>query len=249
VPHPKKVGTIQVSNELEKQTNEIKIAAPLLAPLDIDGVLITADALLTQREFARHLIEDRHAHYHFTVKANQKNLLEDIEYFFKSAPDQSPHATTIDCAHGRIETRNIWTTTKLNSYLDFPYVGQAFAIERNVTHKKTSKQSRELIYGITSQSPVDATPLNVLQSNRNHWCIENSCHYILDWNYDEDRCLIRTGFGPENITRLRRFAISIIKRVSSKGVAETIRDLMMSTRTVFDYLKLTKNSFGKEVVW
>ncbi len=32
-----------------------------------------------------------------------------------------------------------------------------------------------------------------------------SCHYMIDWNYDEDRSRIRTGYGPENITRLRRF--------------------------------------------
>jgi hypothetical protein len=44
--------------------------------------------------------------------------------------------------------------------------------------------------------------------------VQTSCHYILDWNYDEDRCRIRTGRGPENITRLRRFAISLVK---SKG--------------------------------
>ena len=36
-------------------------------------------------------------------------------------------------------------------------------------------------------------------------------HYIIDWNYDEDRSRIRTGFGPENITRLRRFAVGILK--------------------------------------
>jgi predicted transposase YbfD/YdcC len=44
----------------------------LLVPLDIDGIVITADALLTQRAFAEHLVEDRKAYYHFTVKGNQK---------------------------------------------------------------------------------------------------------------------------------------------------------------------------------
>jgi len=48
----------------------------------------------------------------------------------------------------------------------------------------------------------------VLAVNRGHWSIE-SVHYIIDWNYDEDRSQIRTGFGPENITRLRRFAVGL----------------------------------------
>ena len=116
-------------------------------------------------------------------------------------------------------------------------------IERTVIQKKTGKTSSEIAYGVTSQADYAASPLELLQINRGHWCIENSCHYILDWNYDEDRCCIRKGYGPENISRLRRFAISIIKTVSSNGVAETMRDLTMNTRLVFDYLGMTENSF------
>lgn len=229
-------------DDAEKQTNEIKIAAPLLNPLDLDGKVITADALLTQREFARHLVEVKQAHYHFTVKANQPTLLADLECFFNHR--KAPDASTLDAGHGRIETRNIWVTSTLNDYLDFPYVGQAFLIERETVIKKTGKTSRELAYGITSQADYEASAQKVLEINRGHWCIENSCHYILDWNYDEDRCRIRTQYGPENISRLRRFGISLIKTTSTVGVAQTMRKLAMNVRTVFDYLKMTKNSQG-----
>ena len=82
--------------------------------------------------------------------------------------------------HGRIEIRKIWTTTELNDYLDFPYVGQAFLIERHFIEKKTGKESRELAYGITSQTPEQADPQRILAINRSHWCIENSYHYILE---------------------------------------------------------------------
>ena len=124
-----------MSDELEKQTNEIKIAAPLLAPLDIDGMVITADALLTQRAFARHLVEERKAHYHFTVKGNQKILLEDIRYYF-AQEHNPPDAVQTDTGHGRIETRNIWVTNKLNGHLNFPHVAQTFMIERTRHSKK-----------------------------------------------------------------------------------------------------------------
>jgi predicted transposase YbfD/YdcC len=77
VLHPKKVGTLPLAGgDEEKQTNEIKTAIPLLEAIDIQGKTITADALLTQRELARYRVEDRGAHYHFTVKGNQKQLLE-----------------------------------------------------------------------------------------------------------------------------------------------------------------------------
>src|SRR2546430_17140508 len=72
-------------------------------------------------------------------------------------------------------------------------------------------------------TPQQAGPHQVLKVNRGHWAIENSCHYIIDWNYDEDRSRIRTGHGPENMTRLRRFAISVIKSKGSGSVAQKMR--------------------------
>jgi hypothetical protein len=71
-----------------------------------------------------------------------------------------------------------------------------------------------------------------------------SVHYLIDWNYDEDRSRIRSGFGPENITRLRRFAVGILKSFQkpAQSVAELMRKLSFRPRLVFDYLRMTKNS-------
>ncbi|MCA1853195.1 MAG: ISAs1 family transposase, partial [Beggiatoa sp.] len=180
--HPKKVGTLPVAGSEEvKRTNEIKTAIPLLDAIDIQGKDISADALLTQRALARYLVEDRQAHYYFTVKGNQSGLLEDLTLYFEKR--QQPEQVTVDCAHGRIETRKIWTTSALNEYLDFPHVGQAFVIERDTIEKKTGKRSQEIAYGITSRPEAQADAGRVLEVNRGHWSIENSCHYILDWNY------------------------------------------------------------------
>ena len=217
------------------------MAIPLLDGLDLHDKDITADALLTQKKLADYLVDKRHAHYHFTVKANQATLCEDVALIFQDRK-QPDFVINDPPDHGRIETRNIWTTTALNDYLDFPYVGQAFAIERIAINKKTGQSSRDIAYGITSRSPQQADPQRLLEINRGHWTIENSCHYILDWNYDEDRCRIRTGYGPENITRLRRFAIGLIKSKSVRSVAQKMRQLNKNTRLVFDYLRMTSNS-------
>jgi predicted transposase YbfD/YdcC len=217
------------------------MAIPLLDSLDLKNKDITADALLTQRKLADYLVVKRQAHYHFTVKANQATLLEDVALVFQDR--KQPHCVIHDPPdHGRIETRKIWTTTDLNGYLDFPYVGQAFAIEREIIKKNTAKRSVDLAYGITSRSPQQADARRLLEINRGHWTIENCCHYILDWNYDEDRCRIRTGYGPENITRLRRFAIGLIKSKGVKSVAQKMRQLNRNTRLVFDYLRMSANS-------
>ncbi|MFC1837031.1 ISAs1 family transposase, partial [Thermodesulfobacteriota bacterium] len=208
-----------VEDDKVKRTNEIKTAIPLLDAIDIQGMDITADALLTQRKIAEYLVRDRQAHYHFTVKGNQPGLFEDIAFYFQDRHDPDfVHCEPPD--HGRIETRKIWITTELNGYLNFPHVGQAFLIQREATDKKTGEYSCETAYGITSRPTEQADPQRVLATNRGHWAIENSCHYIIDWNFDEDRGRIRSGYGPENITRLRRFAISIIKLKGPRSVAQ-----------------------------
>ncbi len=225
----------------EKQTNEIKIAKPLLSGIDIQGKTITADALLTQHAFGRWLVKKKNSHYHFTVKGNQKQLLDDITFYFNNI-SQKPDHTTVNDGHGRIETRKIWVTTDLNSYLLFPYVGQAFMIERSVINQKSGKRTQETAYGITSKTPDLADAAQILKDNRGHWCIENTCHYVIDWNYNEDRSRIRTGYGPENISRLRRFAVGIIKQKKGVSVAQKLRRLNKNIRAVFDYLKMTRNS-------
>jgi hypothetical protein len=107
---------------------------------------------------------------------------------------------------------------------------------------KSGKQSWEVAYGITSKTPPQAKAAQVLQDNRQHWNVENSCHYIIDWNYDEDRSRIRTDHGPENMTRLRRFAVGLIKGKGVRRVAQKMRELYRNIRGVFDYLKMTRNS-------
>jgi predicted transposase YbfD/YdcC len=220
------------------------MAIPLLEDVDIKGKDVTADALLTQRKLAEYIVQDRQAHYHFTVKGNQPTLLNDIAFQFQDRQEPD-HIDLAPPDHGRIETRKIWTTTELNDYLNFPYVGQAFVIERHTIVKKTGKCTSEVVHGITSRSPEQADAQRLLMINRGHWSIENSCHYIIDWNYDEDRGRISTGYGPENITRLRRFAVGLIKSKGVTSVAQKMRQLTRNIRAVFDYLRMTINSSAR----
>lgn len=244
--HPKKVGALPVAGREEaKQTNEIGMFIPLLDGLAIQGKDITADALLTQRKLAAYVVE-RNAHYHFTVKANQPTLQADIALAFqyRQAPD---HVEVSPPDHGRIETRRIWCSSALNAYLDFPHVGQVFLIEREVLHKKSNKRTLEIALGLTSRPPEQASPKRILEVNRGHWTIENRCHYVIDWNYDEDRSRISKGYGPENISRLRRFTVGILHHFSDgkTSIAQKMSHLNRNIRLVFDYLRMTNNSTGQ----
>ena len=241
--HPKKVGCLPVKGkDGVKQTNEIGLFSSVLDGIDISGKVITGDALLTQHKTAAYVV-GRGAHYHFTVKGNQRSLQAAIQWQFKDR--KSPDFEDISPPdHERIERRRIWCSAALNAYLGFPHVGQVFMIERCVFNKKTGAHTVEQALGITSQTPAQADAQGVLTTNRGHWVIENSCHYVIDWNYHEDRSRIRTGHGPSNVTRLRRFAIGVIKTFikDRESVAEKMRSLNRNTRLVFDYLRMTENS-------
>lgn len=208
--------------------------------LDFEGRTFTADALLTQRKLAERLAE-RGAHFVFTAKGNQPTLLDDIEVFFRDRGEPD-YREKPDLGHGRIESRAIWTTDRLNGYLTFPHVGQAFLVERTVVGKKTGRRSVELAHGITSHSPDTADARRLLRLNRGHWRVE-AVHNILDGAWDEDRLRIRAGHGPANTTRLRRFAIGLIK-ARTDCVAAAMRRLDRNPRLVFDYLRMTRNTLG-----
>ncbi len=213
----------------------------MLDELPIKGKDITSDALHTQKEFAHYLVEKRKAHYYFCVKGNQPTLLDDIDYHFAKDSRPADYEDSVSMTHGRIEVRRIWTTTVLNDYLTFPHVAQVYKIERQSTDKKSGETSIEIAYGVTSRSSAEACPKSILHKVRGHWTVE-VCHYIIDWIYDEDRSTIRTGHGPENMTRLRRFAIGLIKSKANKKISKKMRQLNRDTRAVLGYLKIITNN-------
>src|SRR5260370_10558108 len=146
------------------------IARPVFGMTEIIPIAPILSSYLWDTTLADYLVGTRKAHYYFTVKGNQPGLLEALEFYFRDRGQ--PHFvehTPPD--HGRIETRKIWTTTELNSYLDFPHVGQAFVIERHRTDKKSGESSLEISYGLTSRPRKEASPQRVLKVNRGHWVI------------------------------------------------------------------------------
>lgn len=112
-----------------------------MEPLDLKDKIVTADALHTQKDLARFLGEEKKADYCFTVKDNQSTLKEDIAYLGLNEGFPPQHETCKK-AHGRLETRKIWTSTALNDYVDFPFCGQVACIERHTEILKTGKKTQ-----------------------------------------------------------------------------------------------------------
>ena len=218
-------------------------SSPLFETLpDIAGRTITAGALLSQRARARYLL-GRGADYLYPLKGNQPTVHDDIQLLLDESIAQRAPDFTVQSAkpeQGRRERRAIRTSGELNGYLNFPGVGQVFAVRRETVEVKSAKRRSETAFGVTSLTPQAASPERLLTLYRGYWMIE-AMHHILDWSFDEDRSRIRTGHGPEHMTQLRRFAIDLIhgRRL---GVAETMRNLSKNPRRVLDFLNMTANA-------
>jgi hypothetical protein len=112
--------------------------------------------------------------------------------------------------------RPIWASAALNDYLEFPYVGQVFCIERHTEILSTGKTCHETVYGVTSLDQQKADPIRLLELARRHWTIENRPHWVRDVTFDEDRCCIRKGNGPQVMASLRNLAVSRLRMAGAK---------------------------------
>jgi predicted transposase YbfD/YdcC len=137
-----------------------------------------------------------------------------------------------------VETRRIWTSTKLGGYLTFPHAAQVACVERDIFHVSQNKTTVERVYLISSQSRAQASPEQLLAQNRGHWGIENRLHHVRDMAYDEDRCRARKGNSPRALACLRNFAISLLRLHQVPNIKAALRDLAAQASKVLKMLRL-----------
>lgn len=117
-----------------------------------------------------------------------------------------PEHETVDKGHGRIEIRRIWTTTEMNDYIEFPYLNQAFRIERITSNLQGELMRHEMVHGVTSLTAENASAADLLKFNRGQWEIENRVHWVRDVTFDEDRSQVRKCSGPQVMASLRAYS-------------------------------------------
>jgi hypothetical protein len=122
-----------------------------------------------------------------------------------------------------LELRRIWTSTELADYLTFPHAAQVFCVQRHTTEIVPNKERSETVYGITSLTPERANPQTIMQLLRGHWSIENRLHWVRDVSFDEDRCRIRKGKGPQNMACLRNLTISLLRMAGVRYIPTGLR--------------------------
>jgi predicted transposase YbfD/YdcC len=209
--------------KVEEGANEIPAIPELLGLLDLANCVVTIDAIGCQKEIAQTIL-DRKADYVLAVKQNQGHLYEDIQEWFTYAQEvafkEMPHGyhQAISKAHGRIEIRRCWAIADPRA---FEYIRhyEGWAGLQSIVMIQSERRVGDGVqhktrYFITSLPP-DAQRL--LTCVRQHWSIENTCHWTLDVIFREDDSRVRIGDAPRNFALLRRLALSLFKQDSAKG--------------------------------
>ena len=205
--------------KVAEKSNEIIAIPKLLGMLEIEGAIVTIDAIGCQREIAKKIV-DKKADYVLALKGNQGSLREDVELF---AAEQKANGfkdtkvsrhETVDGDHGRIETRAytvIHDTAWLQERHDWPGLKSVVMVES--TREIGGKIERETRFYITSL--VLAAHL-IGPVIRSHWAVENSLHWVLDMVFRDDECRVRKDHAPANFTTLKHMAHNLMRLAPGK---------------------------------
>lgn len=224
--------------EVGAKTNEIPMFAPLIDRLaaigvDLSQLVITADALHSQRAHAEYLHE-RGANFVFTAKHNQPGLFAALDAL-PWAEVPIAHRET-DHHHGRITTRTI-QVRPAPADLPFPHVNQAWLVERYVHNHAGTLLSAVAALGVTSLNTDQTTPTGLAGLIRKHWGIE-SLHWLRDTVYREDHSSAHTRSGPQVMAALRNLAIGALHLLGRRDITEATRWATRSMDRPFKILKV-----------
>lgn len=215
--------------------NEIVGAPKLVKAIDLHGKILTADAMHTQKGLSRQVVEDG-GDYLFPVKENQKHLLEAIKRLFAPDPpkpgfgkiqnDFETDAWQGKPKHGRLEIRILTSSCLLNDYVDWPYLGQVYKLERHfswIYKGAILKTSDETEYGITSLTRTKASPRRLNQIRRTYWGIETKLHYRRDVTFHEDATRMTRDGAGRNLSVIHNIVLGIISHCGYRNAAEARR--------------------------
>ena len=192
-------------------SNEITAIPRLLRLLDIQGAVVTIDAMGCQQAIARQ-IREQGADYVLAVKGNQGTLEQVVVDRFRWPTAAARTATqtlrTTEKDHGRTERRMVKAMPAPSAVQRrWPNARSIVRVART-THR-AGKRENEVRYFISSL-PTEVHRLAAII--RGHWGIENRLHWSLDVTFGEDQSRIRQGHAAENAALLRRLALSILKQ-------------------------------------
>jgi predicted transposase YbfD/YdcC len=230
----------------EEKSNEITAIPLLLEHIDLTNAVITIDAMGCQKEIARRIVEGGGGDFVISVKDNQPTLRETIEAHFKKHLERDledlryrSHETS-EAAHGRIDERSYFLTRIPRDFAlkkEWPWI-KAIGYSLRVTQHADGRETDETRFYILSRY---FSGKRFSEAVRGHWGIE-SMHWVLDVNFREDDSRTRERTLGNNLSWLRRFAVTLLKR---HPVNDSLRGKMlrclMNTEFLTEVLTLQRH--------
>jgi predicted transposase YbfD/YdcC len=197
----------------DEKSNEITAIPELLRLVDLQGAIVTIDAMGTQKEIARSII-DGGGDYLLALKGNHETLyqavIEHIDEQLEGDLSGAQEHVTTETGHGREETR---TYLQLPAPTDLPGFPQWKGLKSiGMTTSSCLRDGQETIEARYYLSSLGLDVQEFARAARGHWSIENGCHWTLDMTFREDESRLREGSLRQNFAWLSRFALSLLKQ-------------------------------------
>ena len=199
----------------DEKSNEITAIPQVLDMIDIQGDVVTLDAMGCQTAIACK-IREKGADYILAVKENQQRLYENTRDYYDYLDSKEGKGEVVDCwhsevekDHGRIERRSITVVTRLNWLEESKAWKDLAALIRYRCARAVGDQTTVTDrYYISSMSTTAQTFAGLI---RNHWSIENKLHWSLDVLFREDASQVKKDRAPENLNILRKIALARLR--------------------------------------
>ena len=231
-------GIVLAQETYKNQGYEQSTGLALLHPALVKGRIITADALHSHRKFCA-TIHVYRGYYLMPIKENNPAVLRDIIEFFADEGinrEEFQHYKDTQKEHGRLEVREIWTSTQMNEWFarDWAGIAQVYMIKKTVREK--GEEVIKFSYGITNLSREKADAERLLRLKQRHWYIENRLHYRRDVTLGEDASQIRMKGAPQVLAALNGGILAIMDFLRVKNVAKRMRHYDAQPREVLQIL-------------
>jgi predicted transposase YbfD/YdcC len=205
---------------VDEKSNEITAIPILLERIDLEGALVSIDAMGCNPTIAETIIAAK-ADYLLAVKDNQPTLHADIKSYFDTAPfGEVERSETLGKDHGRLEIRAHSVSHTVDWYASersypgaprFPKLVTIGMIESHIERgEKIETERRSYISSRALSAEAFAAAV------RSHWAIENNLHWTLDVTFNEDQSRLRAGHGARNMAVVRHFALNLLRQAPDK---------------------------------
>jgi len=212
---------------VDEKSNEIPAVQELLKVLDLDGAVVTADAMHCQKETAKAVI-GKEADYLLMVKGNQPSLQEELNDAIIKAFDEDDAAIRRhhkrETNHGREEYREVVVLPCPKDSLVFSQWEGIETIGMIYRTRETNGKFEDSTETFITSLPCKVR--DITKRIRDHWGTENQQHYVLDVTFSEDSSRIRKGTGPEISSVFRRLALSLLQQHLTPHVVALVASLV-----------------------